>query len=281
MNIVWEDVRYLEAVGRTGSVGEAARELDVSASTVYRRIGALESAVGYPCLARGPGAAVLTEMGAELAQVGRRTRKEISGVMGRARAQESAIAGEVSLTTVAALLPFLVAPIGELTARHPLRITITLGDKGPSVRDREVDVAIGVMQRPPPGCWGRRLGRLPYGVYGTAEVLARAPEPLWVARALTESYSPESAWERAHATQVATRAPFEALVSLVAGGVGLGLIPRVIAEQHPRLVEVKEHRAGVASLERTAWILTHPDLRKTPRVKALMDALTSRFRALL
>ncbi len=55
MNIVWEDVRYLEAVGRTGSVGEAARELGVSASTVYRRVGALESAVGHPCLARGPG----------------------------------------------------------------------------------------------------------------------------------------------------------------------------------------------------------------------------------
>jgi molybdate transport repressor ModE-like protein len=281
MTIAWEDVRYLEAVGRTGSVGEAARELDVSASTVYRRIGALESAVGHPCLVRGPGAAVLTETGAELAQVGRRTRKEISGVMGRTRAQETAIAGEVSLTTVAALLPFLVEPIGDITARHPLRVTLALGDSGPSVREREVDVAIGVMQRPPPGCWGRRLGKLPYGVYGTAEVLARKPEPLWVTRALTESYSPESAWERAHAIQAATRAPFDALVSLVAGGVGLGLIPRAIAGLHPQLVEVKEHRARVASLERTAWILTHPDLRKTPRVKALMDELTKRFRAVL
>ncbi len=281
MNIVWEDVRYLEAVGRTGSVGEAARELGVSASTVYRRVGALESAVGHPCLARGPTAAVLTEMGVELAQVGRRTRKEISGVMGRARAQEGAIAGEVSLTTVAALLPFLVEPISELTARHPLRVTLALGDKGPSVRDREVDVAIGVMAKPPPGCWGRRIGRLPYGVFGTAEVIARAPEPVWVVRALTESYSPESAWERAHVTEAATRAPFDALVALVAGGVGLGLIPRAIAGLHPQLVEVKEHRARVASLERTAWILTHPDLRKTPRVKALMDALTKRFRDVL
>ena len=168
---------------------------------------------------------------------------------------------------------------GDLTARHPLRVTLALGDSGPSVRDREVDVAIGVMQRPPPGCWGRRLGQLPYGVYGTAEVLARKPEPLWVTRALTESYSPESAWERAHASQAATRAPFDALVSLVAGGVGLGLIPRVIAGLHPQLVEVKEHRARVASLERTAWILTHPDLRKTPRVKVLRDELTKRVRA--
>jgi molybdate transport repressor ModE-like protein len=279
--IVWEDVRYLEAVERTGSVNGAARELGVSASTVYRRIAALEDAVGCPCLARGPGASVMTETGAMLAQVGRRTRKDLADVAGQVRARETEIVGEVSLTTVDALLPFLVEPIAELTSRHPLHIDLVLADSGPSVRDREVDVAIGVMHRPPAGCWGLRLGKLPYGVYGTAAAIARKPEPVWVARALSEAYSPESAWEREHVTRVAARAQFSALVSLVAGGVGIGLIPRALAALHPQLVELTEYCASVASLERTAWLLTHPDLRKTPRVKALMDALTQRFREVL
>lgn len=281
MSILWEDVRYLEAVARAGGVGGAARELGVSVSTVYRRIAVLEASVGCPCLSRGPGASVLTETGAILAQVGHRMRKALAEVTGQVHARETEITGEVSLTTVEALLPLLVDPIAELTTRHPLRINLILADTGPSVRDREVDVAIGVMQRPSPGCWGVRLGKLPYGVFGTAAAARREPEPLWVARALSERSSPESAWEREHVTRVAARAQFSALVSLVAGGVGVGLIPRALAALHPQLVELPEYRERVASLERTAWLLTHPDLRKTPRVRTLMAALTRQFRAAL
>jgi molybdate transport repressor ModE-like protein len=281
MSILWEDVRYLEAVARTGSVAGAARELGLSASTVYRRIGVLEGAVGCPCLERGQGASGLTETGALLAQVGLRMRKAIADVAGQVHARATEIVGEVSLTTVEALLPFLVEPIAELTAGYPLRVNLILADTGPSVRDREVDVAIGVMKRPPPGCWGVRLGKLPYGVFGTTAAVAREPEPLWVVRALSERSSPESAWEREHVNGFAARAEFNALVSLVAGGVGVGLIPRPLAALHPQLVEIPAYRERVAPLERTAWLLTHPDLRKTPRVRVLMDALTRRFRAAL
>ncbi|MDC0749924.1 LysR family transcriptional regulator [Polyangium mundeleinium] len=151
MSILWEDVRYLEAVARAGGVGGAARELGVSVSTVYRRIAILEAAVGTPCLERGPGTGGLTETGAMLAQVGHRMRKAIADVAGQVHAQATEIVGEVSLTTVEALLPLLVEPIAEITAQYPLRVSLILADSGPSVRDREIDVAIGIMRRPPPG----------------------------------------------------------------------------------------------------------------------------------
>ena len=277
MSILWEDVRYLEAVERARSVGGAARELDVSASTVYRRIAALEAATGQSCLVRGPGEAMLTEFGASIARVGRQTRKSLAEATGAARARDTGISGEVSLTTVEALLPFLLDPIAEVTARHPLNVTLHLGDDGPSVRDREVDVAIGIMPRPPSGCWGRRLAQLPCGVFGTKAAIERRPSPRWVVRAAAERYSPESAWEREHATPVAATARFSALVSLVASGVGVGLMPRLLAERHPELVELTDHRASVAGLTRTAWLLTHPDQRRNPRIVVLMKALQSGF----
>lgn len=277
MSVLWDDVRYLEAIERTGSVADAARELGVSVSTVYRRVAALESDAGYLCLVRGPGPAVLTEPGLALALVGRRTRKALSEASGAVRARETEIAGEVSLTTVDALLPFLLDPIAELTARYPVQVTLHLGDSGPSVRDREVDVAIGIMRRPPPGCWGRRIRRIPSGVFGTREAIARKPAPRWVVRALSERHSPESAWEREHATDVAARASFGEMVALVARGIGLGLMPAMIAALHPQLVEVTSYRASLAALDRTAWLLTHPDQRKTPRVVALMNALAKGF----
>jgi hypothetical protein len=98
------------------------------------------------------------------------------------------------------------------------------------VRQREVDVAVGVMKRPPQGCWGRKLLQLPSAVFATKDA-----------------------------------------------GLGLCLMPRLLASRHPGLVEVKDYAHLMAPLERTVWLLTHPDQRKTPRVVALMNALTEAF----
>lgn len=277
MDFSWDDLRYLEALERTGKPGPAARELGISVSTFYRRVAELEQLSGRMCLKRGPAGASLTEFGRSLAHVGRRTRTGLTEVLAELRAHETAIEGEVSLTTVLALLPLLEEPLALLTLQHPrLHVTLHLGDDGPSVRQREVDVALGVMKRPPQGCWGRRLVQLPVGVFATRDATARR-QRRWLVRSLAEVSSPESAWEREHAKDIAARAPFHALVELCAAGVGLCLMPRLLAAQHPALVEVKEYAPRVSSLERTAWLLTHPDLRRTPRVVALMNALTAAF----
>lgn len=273
IDIQWDDLRCLEAIERSNKVGVAARELGMSLSTLYRRIAALEAQVGEPCLVRG-GDGTLTEVGLMLARVGRKTRTSLAEVQAFINDRETRVMGEVSLTTVPSLLPFIQAPLQALTTEHPgLHVTLHLGDNGPSVRDREVDVALAITPRPPAGCWGRRLTRLPAAVFGTAEALAHEPHR-FVVRALDERSSPESAWERTHAKNIAARAAFFALVDLCAQGVGLGLMPRALAARHPQLIEVPAYADSVADLERTVWLLTHPDRRRTPRIAALMDALS-------
>ncbi|MFO0630037.1 MAG: LysR family transcriptional regulator [Polyangiales bacterium] len=276
----WEDLRLLDAIVRAGTIADAARDLGVAPSTLYRRMAALEAAVGQSCIVRGDGVVALTDAGRALAKVAQHTRRGLLEVEGALRARETAVAGEVSLTTVESLLPYLAGPIAALTARHPITVTLSLTDRGPSVRDREVDCAIAIVKRPPPSCWGRRLCRLPYGVFGTAEALARQPERLWVTREEAERSSPESAWERAHAGRVVARAKFSAVVDLAAMGVGVALLPRLLAGMKGTLVEAPEHRASVEPLTRTAWILTHEDQRRTPRIAALVDALTRHFEEL-
>jgi DNA-binding transcriptional LysR family regulator len=158
-----------------------------------------------------------------------------------------------------------------------LSVELHPGDSGPSVRRREVDVALGIMQRPPDGCWGRRLAVLEAGVFGTAACVKSGRR--WVLRGPAELSSPESAWERAHVSARPTfRAPFHTMVSLCVAGAGLVLMPRLLGE-HYGLREVVEHRASTRHLARTLWCLTHPDLRRSPRVHALFDALAARFGA--
>jgi len=277
MELPWNDLRYLEALDRTGKVGLAARELGLSVSTLYRRMAELEQEVGELCLKRSPGGATLTDFGRSLAQVGRKTRSGLNEVLTQLRARETQIEGEVSLTTVVALLPLIEPPLAELTLQHPkLHVTLHLGDDGPSVRQREVDVALGVMRRPPPGCWGRKVKQFPFGVFATREAAARQPRR-WVVRSLAEGTSAEAAWERAHTEQLAARAPFHALVDLCAAGMGLGLMPKALAARHAQLVELREFAPKLGGLERTAWLLCHPDQRRTPRVVALMNALAGAF----
>ena len=276
----WDDIRHLEAIDRLGSVAAAARELGISVSTTYRRVAALEESVAELCLVRGAEPVTLTERGRALAAVGRSMRLGIAEVAGAARAKETQMSGEVSLTTVEGFLPYLLDPIAELTARDPgLRVALHLGESGPSVRDREVDVAIGVMRRPPPGCWGRRVLRIRYGVFGTKEACARAPAPRWVVTGPSLRHTPEAEWERKHAIDVAATASRTAMIALLVRGVGIGLVPRITAKTHPELIEVKAHRASTAHLERVAWVLTHPDSKKSPRIVALMQALTAALSA--
>ncbi|MFO0555696.1 MAG: LysR family transcriptional regulator [Polyangiaceae bacterium] len=277
MDVLWDDVRILERVERKGSVSAAARELGLSTSTVYRRVAALEAAVGQSCLLRGPGPAVLTQVGAAMARVGRTTRVGLDEVAAELRSQATSLAGPVSLTTVEALAPLIAAPLARLTREHGMEVHLTLGDDGPSVRDREVDVALAIMKNPSAGCWGRKVARLPYGVFATREVMVSS-SPRWVLRAEALRHTPEAKWEETHAGPVAARAPFTGLLALAASGAGLALAPRLLAAQHPSLVEVTSFRPKVGTLGRTLWLLTHPDQRRAPRVLALMQALAASFR---
>jgi DNA-binding transcriptional LysR family regulator len=277
LDFSWDDLRALEALERTGKVGTAARELGLSVSTFYRRVAELEKRTGQLCLQRMQTGAKLTEFGRSLAHVGRRTLGGLHEVAAKLHDQETSLTGEVSVTTVVAFLPLLTRAVAQLSKTHPsLQVTLQLADDGPSVRQREVDLAIGVMKRPPPGCWGRRLIRMPAGIFATREAAERSPRR-WVLRALSEKTAPEFAWEAAHGGEVAVRAPFHAMVDLCAGGVGLALMPRLLAAFHPQLIEVREYAHVMAPLERTVWLLMHPDNRKTPRVVAVAQAIAEAF----
>jgi len=64
----WEDVQVFLAVVHKGSISGAAAALGVNHSTVLRRIGSLEQALGARLFDRLPGGYALTSSGNELAE---------------------------------------------------------------------------------------------------------------------------------------------------------------------------------------------------------------------
>lgn len=275
----WDDLRYLEAVARLGSARLAGRELGVATSTVYRRITALEEALGAPCLKRGDG---VTEIAHRLAELARRTATEIVAIGRSGTGEQLQVSGSVTISTVDGFVPLLSGAVGALAAACPrLKINLHISDTGLSVRKRQADIALYIADKPAVHLVGRRLFSVDFGVYGTAEQAARPDEARWIVLGWPLQTTREARWERARvdADSVAVATPSRrAFVDLVAAGLGLGLMPRRLAAMRPELVEVESFRDDVASLTRPAWLLTHPELAGHLRIKAVLQTFAAHLR---
>jgi DNA-binding transcriptional LysR family regulator len=69
VGINWDDLRFVLALRRAGSLGAAARLLKVESSTVSRRLSSIEEALGVQLAAQLPGGLQLNEAGITVADL--------------------------------------------------------------------------------------------------------------------------------------------------------------------------------------------------------------------
>ena len=128
---------------------------------------------------------------------------------------------------------------------------------------------------------GRPLGLTHCRVYALrgAAGLPQGPTPLpallrdapWVAFERDAQSRIYDQWMRKHLapTQVRLRVDiFNALAAVLRTGIGVGLLPTFMERRHPELVAISE---PIPELSVPVWMLTHPDLRQTARVRAFMQ----------
>ena len=271
----WDDLRHLEALERLGSANAAARELGVAPSTIYRRIAALEAAVGFACLVRNQG---ITPAGRELAELARNTGAQLTSIAQRAKEERSDVRGTVTLTTIDGFAPLLTAPLAELSADYPrLKVHIHISDAGLSLRKNQAELGLALLRTPPETLVGRKLFPIRFGVYANRALALDPQRARWVVLGHPLEKSWLARWEQAHVPRekiAAATASRRLLVEMVAGGVGLGLLPAPLAENHPDLVELAAYKASTAELTRTAWLLFTPNLRQDVRIATMMKVLT-------
>jgi DNA-binding transcriptional LysR family regulator len=138
---------------------------------------------------------------------------------------------------------------------------------------------------------GRPLGMTHCCVYalrggaGLPQALTPLPALLrdapWVAFERDATHRVYDRWMRTHLAQARVRVRvdiFNAAAAMLRTGVGVGVLPTFVAQRHPELVAVSE---VIPEMSVPVWMLTHPDLRETARVRAFMqhvgDALAQRL----
>jgi len=138
----WDDLRVFIAAARAGTAAAAAKRLNLDATTVGRRIAALESALKATLFVRGRSGLQLTASGARLLETAAAVETAMNAAAEAGRAD--LVAGTVRISASEGFGGRILAPaLPALRARHPeLSIELIANPGFMSPLKREVDVAV-------------------------------------------------------------------------------------------------------------------------------------------
>jgi DNA-binding transcriptional LysR family regulator len=292
--LAWDDFRLVKAIADHDGLTGAAAALGVNHSTVFRRLGQIEELVGMPLFERRKTGYVATVAGAEMAALASRMDEDVTAFSRRLAGRDVAPSGEIRITTTDTLHLNVLLPIfAAFRELHPLiRLDVVIGNQALNLSKRDADIAIRASDSPGETLVGRRIATLAWAIYGRAgDGLAAAeqadPAQLyqhdWIALGDQLAHVKAARFVREHVAPERIALKSSAVLGLaeaVEQGLGIGPLPCFIADQRPGLVRLLPPNPDFAT---GLWVLTHPDIRHVPRVRAFMDfcsAELSRQRAL-
>ena len=301
----WDDLRHALAIGTAGSLAGAARALGVNHTTVLRRLDLLESQLGTRLFDRKRSGYQPTEAGLALLEQARHMAARADEIERRVLGHDRELTGVLRVTTAFVVMEHLLPqPLADFARAYPgIEVEVVenafLVDLASRHTDtdqgwtrREADVAVRLSGHVAEHLVGRQLGMTQCRVYAlrgapglpqqVTALSALTREAPWVAFERDASTRVYDLWMRERLAQANVRVRvdiFNAKAAMLRTGIGVGVLPTFMEPKHPELVAVSE---PIPELAQPVWMLTHPDLRQTARVRAFMqfvgDALAQRLR---
>jgi DNA-binding transcriptional LysR family regulator len=280
----WDEVRTAYQVARAGTVSGAAEVLGVHHATVIRHIDSIEARLGVKLFQRHARGYTPTEAGADLLMVAQATDDQFSQLVGRLKGQGDDVSGELVVTSLASLAPFMAPVLVKFQQMHPgLIVRYLTGDRLFRLEYGEAHVAVraGAVPNQPDNVvqpfvqqrtglyahkdYVKRYG-LPAGpeefakhhFVGHDNVNARAPFLKW----LTDTVPSEAIRFRAIDPGTMEQA--------ILAGAGIGFVPECLVQQHPELVQVMD---PLPDWTARSWLVTHVDLHRTNKVQSFLKYL--------
>ncbi len=270
----WEDLRFLLAVCRAGTLTGAARALGCSQPTVSRRMAALAARHGGALFETLSGRYVPTAAGRSLAERAERIEREIHALAGEVDHLGARPAGAVRLTAPEGFGLTVIAPrLDAFRRAHPdIDLLLVAESQVVDLSRREADLALRFVRPSQHELVVRRVGTVPFGLYASVRYLRDRPEAAAGAPAdligLHESMdeSPESRWLRAQHPAARVRVRVRSTLAVQAAilaGAGAGVLPDYLAAD-PAL-----RALAPAAVRRDVYLVYHRALRASPRIRAV------------
>ncbi|MDJ0946793.1 MAG: LysR family transcriptional regulator [Kiloniellales bacterium] len=286
----WDDLRFFAALASAGNLAAAARRLESSPATVWRRVTALEARLETRLFEQRRNPYAPSPAGRRLLETVERMEAELAAATADLGGLSDEVGGEARVTAPEFLGAAVIAEsLGRLAEAHPLlRVELVTASPTASLAQRETDLALR-FERPQRGGFQAVAGfAVGFGIYAAPAYLDRRSRPAspfdleghavidfdesqghaaparWLSRSLRKA----RIVFRSNSLQ-ARRAAGEA-------GLGLLLLPSITGDRTPGLERLWSG-AELGRLE--LLLLVNESVGRAPRVRVLRDHLLATLEA--
>jgi DNA-binding transcriptional LysR family regulator len=285
----WDDVRVFLAVQRSGTLLGAGKVLRVNHTTVARRLAALESDLKARLFDRTPDGYVLTPTGEAMASFAESMEDRYYAIERQVTGHDARLSGSVRIATsdTFAAMFFVPRVLSSIRERHPdIDVELVSTPSAFDLPRRQADLAIRMTRPAEQGLVVRKLGSLAFALYGSRSYLDRRGRPeaaedlaghalIGYDRETTPNIGARWFDQAARGLRAAIRCDHILTVRAAAlAGEGLAVFPCFLACGRPEL-----ERIGAPVNAHDVWLVQHPDLQRTPRIRAVADIIIERFEA--
>lgn len=285
----WDDLRFFLALIRQKSLASAAKRLQVTQSTVGRRLTSLEARLGVRLVQRTSEGYVPTLAGEAVRQHVERAEAEMHSVERAVSGLDMRLGGVVRVASTPLLASHVLAPCAAaLYTRYPdISMELLSHFLVPDLAAHQADVFVQLRRFDQNGLVIRRIGTLAFGLYASLAYLNRHGDPdpnegctghHLVAMQDESELSEQAGWlaEIAGRAQVLLRTDSRETLfwaALQAGG--LALLPRFRGDREPALrrLETPSPPPGAG-----IWLAVHENIWHVPRIRAVLDCIAETFR---
>ncbi|MFD9899573.1 LysR family transcriptional regulator [Mesorhizobium sp. NPDC059025] len=284
----WDDLQVLLAIVRSGTMRAAADDTGLSPATLSRHLANLETCLGARVLERLPSGCIPTPLGQGV--IGWvEQMEELAHEIGRAGEAHSPSSpvGTVRINADEWLSYLLMTRMETFSSSYPsLSVEVLTSQQPYNLGRREADLVVTTTRPRDCDLLIRRLGSIRFGLYCSRRYFEDHRQHIenrdWRSLSFVgfdelRSEFPTEKWLKSlpGASRTVLRCSYAlGIFDGLRGNSGLGVLASFIGDPDEQLVCVIPE---IAELEQEVWLLLHPALRGSARIRAAVDYITDLF----
>lgn len=281
----WDGYRYFLALHRSGTLRAAAKILAVDQATVGRRISQLEEMLGTRLFEKRSDGYFLTLAGQRILPTIEITEDGLLAVERIIAGRDEKVAGNIRIAMPGALANhWLIPMLQPLIKDYPdLNFEFLTGPEIVNLSKREADLAVRLVKPSQKDLVVKKIGEFELGIYGHREILEKNLKN-FKKENLSEfpfvGLYPKSISEMEHGI-VKKIEPFihcrirsaawSSVFYAIQAKLGIGILPNFVANRDENIIPIPV----VDSVRVPLWIVVHPDIIGSARIRIVLDHLTT------
>ena len=271
----WDDLRLFLAVAKSGTLTAAAAELGSNVATLHRRLKSFEESFELSLFEKGPRGYRLTSAGEQLLSHAEEIEESIFAAFRAVVGHDQQATGEVRITLPQAMVSLMTPHLVDFSSQFENIRVILLPDDELLDLERSTDIAFRFTSQPLETAVGRNLADVAWCRYASKDT--KGTDLPWLLHVGVIGRNPIIRQQQ--------QALIEREVIQVQGVAGMlaalknsatqGLLPCFVGELDPELRRVGEP----IDVKHQLWLLIHADLKRSARVRALLDFIVPRLMA--